>query len=185
MKRERATYDDLVRLPDGRVGEIVEGDLYASPRPAPRHALASSILGANLLGPFHLGTGGPGGWWILDEPEPHLGGDVLVPDLGGWRRERLPELPEGPWFETPPDWVCEVLSPGTATLDRTKKLPAYARERVGHVWLVDPLARTIEVLRLEDGSWVVALNAGGAQRVRAEPFDAIDLDLGTLWGLVR
>ncbi len=181
--RERgASYGDIVALPESRVGEIVDGELYASPRPAPRHALAASGLGGLLFGPFQLGTGGPGGWWILDEPELHLGGDVLVPDLAGWRRERMPALPEGPWFETAPDWVCEILSPSTAHLDRSKKLRAYAREKVAHAWLIDPLCRTLEVLRLIGDQWTLLLNAGATDRVRAEPFEALDLDLAALWG---
>lgn len=122
----QATYEDLLGVPAHFVAEIVNGRLVTHPRPAPRHLRASSSLGGTLDGPFDKGRGGPGGWWILDEPELHLGPHVLVPDLAGWRRTRLPALPEAAWFELAPDWVCEVLSPGTAADDRAEKLPIYA-----------------------------------------------------------
>ncbi len=177
-----ASYEDLLAVPDHLVAEIVDGDLYATPRPAPRHAAAASGLGGALHGPFDRGRGGPGGWWILDEPELHLGPDVLVPDLAGWRRERMPRLPEEAFFSVVPDWVCEVVSPSTAALDRVKKLGVYARESVAYAWLIDPIARTLEVLRLESNRWAIVLSATGQDTVRAAPFDALDLDLVTLWG---
>jgi len=149
--KRRATYEDLLRVPDHRVAEIVDGDLHVSPQPASRHTLASSGLGSGLWAPFHQGRGGPGGWWILFEPELHLGQDVLVPDLAGWRRERMPEFPDTAAFTLAPDWVCEVVSPGTERLDRAKKMPVYAREQVSHLWLVNPIARTLEPLWGEDG----------------------------------
>ena len=116
--RREATYEDLLSLPDDVLGQIVEGELHATPRPAIDHQRASSVLGIRLGDPFDLGGGGPGGWWIVDEPELHLDWNVLVPDLAGWRRERLPELPREAFFTLAPDWVCEVLSPSTARLDR-------------------------------------------------------------------
>ena len=176
-----ATYEDLVALPDALVAEIVNGELHASPRPAPKHARANSSLGVLIGGPFDHGIGGPGGWWILDEPELHLGRDVLVPDLAGWRRSRLPRLPETAYFPLAPDWICEVLSPSTAQLDRAKKLAIYGRERVAHAWLIDPLARTLEVLRLEHGRWVILGAHAGSEVVRAEPFAELDLELEALW----
>ena len=177
----RATYDDLLRLPDNVIGEIVDGELIASPRPALPHSHATSALGGELLPPFGRGRGGPGGWWILDEPELHLGPDVLVPDLAGWRRERLPTIPAEPFLALAPDWACEVLSPSTARLDRVRKLRVYAREGVGHVWLVDPAARTLEILRRDGEAWVLAATHAEAERVRAEPFGAIELELAALW----
>lgn len=177
-----ATYDDLLRVPSNKVAEIVGGDLHVSPRPASRHALASSRLGLELGGPFDRGRGGPGGWWILDEPELHFGTDVLVPDLAGWRRERLPEFPDTPAFTLAPDWACEIVSPSTERLDRAKKMPVYARERVGHFWLVNPIARTLEVYRLSDNGWLLLATHEGSARVRAEPFDAVELELAPLWG---
>ena len=180
-RERRATYADLVALPEHVVGEIIAGELVVSPRPAPRHAQASAILTGDLTQPFGRGRGGPGGWWILDEPELHLGGDVLVPDLAGWRRERLPALPEAAYFDLAPDWVCEVLSPGTARLDRSRKLPIYAREKVAHVWLVDPIARTLEIYRLEGASWLLLATHGGDEHVRAEPFAAVELEIAGWW----
>ena len=176
-----ATYEDLLRVPDHLVAEILDGELYTSPRPAPRHADASSGLGGALRGPFDRGRGGPGGWRILDEPELHLAADVVVPDLAGWRRERLPDLPETAYFSVAPDWICEVVSPSTASMDRVKKLAIYAREGVRHAWLIDPIARTLEVLRLENGRWTIISTAAGLDVVRAEPFDALELDLSLLW----
>lgn len=177
-----ATYADIVDLPEHLVGEILDGELVVSPRPALRHAQCSSVLGWQLTGPFRFGQGGPGGWHILDEPELHLGRDVVVPDIGGWRRERLPEVPDTSWIELAPDWCCEVLSPSTQRVDRSRKLRIYAREGVRHVWLIDPTARTLEVLRLEGAKYLIAAVHDGEARVRAEPFDAIELDLGLLWG---
>src|SRR2546429_8808185 len=129
--KRRATYDDVLQVPPHRVAEIVDGDLHVSPRPASRHALAASVLGSGLGPPYHGGRGGPGGWWILFEPELHLAEDVLVPDLAGWRRTRLPAMPETAYFTLVPDWICEVLSPATARLDRQKKLAVYAPGGVG------------------------------------------------------
>ncbi len=182
--KQPATYEDLMRVPPHQVAEIVNGDLHVSPRPASRHALASSRLGSELGPPFDRGRGGPGGWWILDEPELHLGDDVLVPDLAGWRRERMPKFLDTAAFTLAPDWVCEVVSPGTERLDRAKKMPVYARESVSHLWLVNPIARTLEVYRLADGRWLLLGTHEGAARVRAEPFDAVELDLAPLWGEV-
>lgn len=177
-----ATYEDLMKIPETMVAEIVDGELHASPRPAPRHARAGASLGVLVGGPYDHGRGGPGGWWILYEPELHLGRDVLVPDWAGWRRTRMPRLPETAYFPLAPDWVCEILSPSTASLDRVKKLTIYAREQVAHAWLVDPLACTLEILRLnEAGRWTILATHAGADVVRAEPFADIDLDLAALW----
>ena len=147
--RRQATYEDVLRAPEHVVAEVLNGDLYTSPRPAGPHAEAASVLGMDLGGAFHRGRGGPGGWIILFEPELHLGRDILVPDLAGWLRSRLPAVPPTPFLELAPDWACEVVSPGSERMDRERKLPIYARERVSHVWLVDPLERMVEVYRLE------------------------------------
>ena len=176
-----AAYEDLVALPDTLVAEIVDGELHASPRPAPRHARAGSSIGGLIEAPFDHGRGGPGGWWILYEPEIHLGRDVVVPDWAGWRRSRLSRLPETAYFPLAPDWTCEVLSPSTAQFDRARKLAIYAREQVAHAWLIDPLARMLEVLRLEHGRWVILATHAGSEVVRAEPFAAIELELDVLW----
>jgi len=176
-----ATYDDLVKLPDHLVAEIVNGELHASPRPAPPHNEAGVIVGGRLVPPFHEGRGGPGGWRILYEPEIHLGSDVVVPDWAGWRRARLPHSPDTAFYAIAPDWVCEILSPSTSSLDRVQKLSIYAREKVAHAWLIDPLARTLEVLRLENGRWTILATHFGADVVRAEPFAEIALELPALW----
>jgi Uma2 family endonuclease len=177
-----ATYDDLAALPEHVVGEIIDGELVVSPRPAARHARVSSALTMDLGGLFDReGRGGPGGWVILAEPELHVVGQVLVPDLAGWRRERMPEVPDVAFFELAPDWLCEVLSPSTAARDRTRKMHHYARAGVRHVWLADPAPQTLEVYRLDGDTWRVVMTAAGADKVRAEPFDAIELDLGSLW----
>lgn len=180
--RKQASYQDILALPENMVGEILGGELHTHPRPAPRHALAYSALGGNLGQAFHWGSGGPGGWWILDEPELHLGEDVIVPDLAGWRRERMPELPETAWFELAPDWVCEILSPGTARTDRAVKMPIYAREKIEHLWLVDPDGRTLEIYALQDnGHWLLLETLQEDDPVRQPPFDAISFPLGSLW----
>jgi Uma2 family endonuclease len=184
MTKRRASYADLFDVPEHMVAEIIDGDLVASPRPASPHALAASGIGSDLFGAFNRPPGDPerpGGWWILDEPELHFGEDVLVPDLAGWRRERMPVLRDVPAFELAPDWVCEIVSPATGRLDRTRKMPIYAREQVGHLWMVDPILRTLEVYRLEDSRWLVASTHGGVDRVRAEPFDAVELQMSRWW----
>jgi Uma2 family endonuclease len=176
-----ATYEDLAALPDHLVAEIVDGELHATPKPAPPHVAAGSSVGGMLMNPYNFGRGGPGGWWILDEPELHLGPDVLVPDVAGWRKTRMPHLPETAYFPLAPDWVCEILSPSTAVIDRVKKLAIYARAGVGHAWLIDPALRTLEVLRLEGGRWLLLGTSVGDEVVRAEPFAEIDLELRLLW----
>ena len=181
--RKPATYDDLLKVPDPLVAEIVDGELYAMPRLASPPARAASAINQDL-GLFDRDPGGVGepcGWWILFEPELHLGSEVLVPDLAGWRRERMPAIPNVAYFELAPDWVCEVVSPTTGTLDRARKMPAYARERVSYLWLVDPILRTLEVYRLEGPCWVVISTHGGDDRVRAEPFEAVELHLSRWW----
>jgi len=176
-----ATYEDLFDLPENLVGEIVNGRLVTHPRPAPRHARAYSSLGFKLGGAYDDGVGGPGGWWILDEPELHLNADILVPDLAGWRRSRMPRLPDTAWFELAPDWVGEILSPSTARIDRVEKLPIYARHAVQHAWLVDPDLRTLEVFENSDGKWLLLTALENDADVCQLPFDAITFGLGGLW----
>ncbi len=181
MERKSATYADLEALPDNVIGELVSGTLYASPRPAFPHGTAATRLVIELGGPFDRGRGGPGGWHIAFEPELHLGDDVLVPDVAGWRRERMPRTPLTAATSLAPDWLCEVLSPSTTTLDRAAKLPVYAREGVRHVWLIDPVARTLELFRLEGAHYVLLVTHEGKTRVRVEPFEALELELAYLW----
>lgn len=171
-----------MRIPDHQVAEILEGALYVSPRPAVPHAVAGAALTSELWSAFQQARGGPGGWWILYEPELHLGADVVVPDVAGWRCSHLPELPNAPAIAVAPDWVCEILSPSTEALDRVAKLRVYAREGVSHVWLANPKAQTLEVLQLERGSWMLVVAHDGDASVRVDPFAAVPLDLFRLWG---
>ena len=182
--KRRATYDDVLAAPEHQVAEIIEGELILSPRPALRHARASTILGVQIGGAFDREVGDPpqpGGWWILDEPELHFGSDVVVPDLAGWRRERAPRG-DIPWTDIPPDWLCETLSPSTVRIDRGGKLRIYGRAGVRYVWLIDPQIRTLEVLRLgSDGLYAVVDVHAGTDAPRAEPFAEIELELARLW----
>jgi Uma2 family endonuclease len=180
----RATYEDLMQVPDHLVAELIDGELFTSPRPASPHAVATWRIGQDV-GPFDGRPGAPGrpgGWWILFEPELHLGDDVLVPDLAAWTLERMPSVPNVPAFTLAPDWVCEVVSPSTGRLDRTKKLGVYARAGVSQAWLVDPLARTLEIYRLESARWVVVGAHGGDDKLPgAEPFGDLSVDLSQWW----
>ena len=179
----QALYDAYREVPTHQRAEIIDGTLYVSPRPAPRHANATSVLGGELNGAFQRGRGGPGGWWILFEPELQLVAlEPMAPDLAGWQVERMPALPDTAYFTLAPDWICEVLSKSTESVDRTKKLPIYAAQRVRHVWLIDPIAMTLEVHALGDNHrWREVRLYEGDARVRVEPFAAIELDLGALW----
>lgn len=179
--RKRASYDDLFNLPENMIGQIIEGELYAFPRPHSRHARVATVLGGRVL-PYQFGDGGgPGGWIILIEPEVMLGDNLLVPDLAGWKKERLPKLPQKNWITIPPDWVCEILSPNTKGHDRIKKMPIYSRFEVKHAWLIDPLDKTLEVYRLENNHWMAISYHGENDRVRAEPFMAVEINLADLW----
>lgn len=180
--KKDATYDDLIAAPPDRIAEMVSGDLWLSPRPSLRHANATSLLAGRLSDAFHWGRRGPGGWWIWFEPELHLGGDVLVPDLAGWRRERLASVPDGVGIELAPDWLCEVLSPSTDGFDRREKLPRYALAGVEHLWLLDPVRRRLEVFGRLDLGWVLLETHGGDAVVSAPPFEAVAIELGPLWG---
>jgi Uma2 family endonuclease len=176
-------YEQLEVLPEGLTGEILDGQLYTQPRPTGPHALAAAGLGAELFGPFHQGRGGPGGWWILPEPELHLLRDteVDVPDLAGWRRERMPCIPAGHRFEIGPNWVCEILSRSTEGKDREIKMPIYARYGVPYAWLLDPRTKTIDAYALDQDRWRDMGRFSGDAAVRIPPFDAVAIDLAVLW----
>jgi Uma2 family endonuclease len=179
--RRPATYQDVLDAPPNMVAELLGGALHLHPRPAPRHARAGSTLGIELGGPFDRGRDGPGGWVILDAPELHVGPDVLVPDIGGRRRERMPKLPQTAWFETVPDWVCEIPSPGTWRLDLTEKRDRHAAAGLRQLWLVDPDARTLEGLELREGQWLLSGALKDDDEVRLGPFDAVAFGLAALW----
>lgn len=176
-----ATYEDLLRIPDYLVAEIIDGELITSPRPAVPHANAAGVLHSELHRRLQRGDGCSPDWWFLIEPELHLGDDVLVPDVAGWRKEHMPQLPDAPAIDVAPDWVCEVISVKTALLDRARKLPRYARNGVPWAWIVDPVMHTIEIYQLESdrNSAVVTVPASAA--VVAEPFAPCQLDLSDLW----
>jgi Uma2 family endonuclease len=178
--KQPATYADIEALPEHLTGEIIDGELFVSPRPAPPHARAEGAIHADLSDPFDRGRGGPGGWWLLIEPELRLGAHVLVPDIAGWRRERMPEFPQEAAIALAPDWLCEVLSPATAKLDRGKKLTTYGRQGIEWVWLVDPVLRTVEVYRFRDG-WVFGGMFTDDARVRIPPFHAVEVDMSGWW----
>jgi len=177
-----ATRADLDALPPTWRGEILDGELYAYPRPAAPHADIETSVGSDLKGPFQRGRGGPGGWWILVEPGIQLPrAPEVAPDLTGWRRERLARLPRSGPIEVVPDWVCEILSPSTRSYDMLVKRPFYADIGVRHLWYIDPEARTLAVSRLEAGRWLELGMFGGEQAVRSEPFEAVEIRLEPWW----
>ncbi|MBS0244063.1 MAG: Uma2 family endonuclease [Proteobacteria bacterium] len=182
-KPRAATYADIEALPANMVGEIIFGVLHTHPRPAPRHAKAQYSIQLELGVPFERGRGGPGGWVFLPEPELHLADEVIVPDIAGWRRDTLPRLPDTAFIATAPDWVCEILSPSTVRVDRTDKLAVYASHHVSHAWYVDPIARTLEVMALTAGQWLLVAALKDNETVTAPPFEAHTFSLGSLWAV--
>ncbi len=180
-KTPRATYQDVLDAPPHMVAEVVAGTLHTQPRPAKRHAWASSGLGMKIGSPFNYGDGGPGGWVILFEPELHLGEDIVVPDIAGWRRETMAEDMDGAFFTQAPDWVCEVLSPSTRQFDQGEKRAVYAREKVSYLWFVDPDVKTLEAFELRGDLWVLLATLVGDAPVSLQPFDAISFPLNALW----
>ncbi|MCQ0986276.1 Uma2 family endonuclease [Jiella marina] len=181
--RRAATYADLEAVNPHLVAEIVDGELVTYPRPVPKHAAAASSLGMELGDAFQRARSGPGGWIILDEPELHLGPDVVVPDLAGWRRERLSGAGDTAFLKIAPNWVCEVLSPSTERYDRGSKRRIYAEAGVSHMWFLDPRAEFLETFILTDGRWFVGPTFDNETEVKAEPFDAISFPLTILWPL--
>jgi Uma2 family endonuclease len=177
-----ATYADVEAAPEHLVAEIIDGELMTHPRPSPRHNAAAAALSARL-GPFQPGSGGPGGWVFFVETEIRFGNDLLVPDIAGWRRERLDGYPDGNFFTIRPDWVCEVLSASTERRDRTAKRRIYAEAGVPHFWLVDPRQQLLEVFGLTGGNWTLVGTWNSDDIVRAPPFDAISFSLADLWPL--
>ena len=184
--RRRATYEDVIAAPENHVAQVLDGELHVHPRPARRHTRAGSALGGWLMMLFDSGfQNGRREWIILTEPELHLRDDIVVPDLAGWRDDRFPgdDDSDDPFITVAPDWACEILSTSTARIDRMKKVPIFARERVPHVWIVDPRDRTIEVLRLRDASYELVGTWGGDEGPFAlEPFDAVPLPAEAFWG---
>lgn len=177
-----ATYADLCDLPENVVGEIIGGVLYTQPRPAGPHTAVASALGADLGAPFGRGRGGPGGWFILDEPELHFDDDVVVPDLAGWRVERLPaDARKQAFFTIVPDWIAEIASPKTTQRDRLVKVPLYAARGVTHLWLIEPVDARIESYQLVDARWSWIGTWADERDAHIPPFDAVPMDLVALW----
>jgi len=179
--KKKTVYDDLYNLPENMIGEIIDGELVASPRPSIEHIHAGATLGNELGHPYSLGRGGPGGWVIYPEPEIAFGSDILVPDLAGWRKERFLRPKGQNWITVIPDWICEIVSPSSVRIDRIKKLGIYAQHKVSYFWLIDPLAKTVDVMGLSDGKWLLLAVYGENDKVRAEPFTEIEIDLAGLW----
>lgn len=176
-----ATFADIEALPEGVVGEIIDGTLYTHARPRAGHMDLVGALIDGLRGPFQRGQNGPGGWWVLAEPGIEVeGAPEFNPDLAGWRRERMPVLPDGR-CKVVPDWACEILSPSTRAYDTRIKRPFYARIGIQHLWFIDPEARMITLSELQNGFWVDMGSYGDDEVIRAPPFDAIELRLGGLW----
>lgn len=176
-----ATYADLEAVPANLVAEIIHGALVTHPRPSPRHAVAANVLGSELTGGFQFGRGGPGGWVFMVEPELHFGANVVVPDIAGWRRERLSSLPDKAWIEIAPDWVCEIISPSTEHYDRGAKRQIYGAASVAYLWLVNPVEQYLEAFQLVAGQWLLQTTVAGADEVKIPPFDAAPFSLGLLW----
>jgi len=180
--KKKATYEDLYSVPENMTGEIINGELIVTPRPSRKHTLAASVLGGEIIPPYYLGQGGgPGGWIIIIEPEIGLEEHTIVPDLAGWKRERFPIEEDHNWISAAPDWVCEILSPGTFRTDKIKKMPIYAHHDVSHIWLIDPVAMTMDAFRLEFGRWFLLGSFAENDKVRVEPFQEIEFNLGDLW----
>lgn len=182
--KRNATYDDLRAVPPHLVAEIVDGSLVTHPRPPTPHIFSATSLTEELVGPFQKGRGGgPGGWIFGDEPELHLGPHVVVPDISGWRRERLPHLPETAFIELAPDWVCELLSPSTLAHDRGVKRRIYGAYGVKHLWFLAPVVRLLEVFALRDKEWVLVETFVDDVSVCTPPFEAVTFSLAALWPL--
>lgn len=176
-------YEQLEVLPEGLAGEIIDGEIHTIPRPTGKHGESTSVLGMDIGSAYHRGRGGPGGWWILDEPEVHfiLDSEVCIPDLAGWQRERMPNIPDGHKFTIFPDWICEVFSPATKSKDREIKMPLYARHGVQYIWLVDPVAKSLEAYKLNNSQWQMLGIYRDDDKVCVEPFNAISINLIDLW----
>ena len=181
--KKRATYADLEAVPPHLVAEIIDGELMTYPRPSPRHGATANALGAELTAPFQKGRNGPGGWVFIVEPEIKFGGDILVPDIAGWRRERLTTYPERNYVEIAPDWLCEVLSGSTEKRDRTLKMRIYGDGGIPHLWLIDPRLQILEAFELAERHWVKIGDWNSDDEVRAPPFDAVAFSLADLWPL--
>ncbi|MBF0226618.1 MAG: Uma2 family endonuclease [Desulfobacterales bacterium] len=176
-----ANYEDLYKIPENMIGQIINGELITMPRPSLRHSNVVSSIGFEIGPPYKFGRGGPGGWIILDEPEIKLGENIFVPDIAGWEKKRLPKFPKTNYISVPPDWICEVLSPCTEKTDRAMKMPIYAQFGISYFWIINPIEKILEVLKLSDNKWFILAIYAENDKVRAEPFQEIEIDLQNLW----
>lgn len=180
--RRPASWQDILDAPEGLKAEVIAGELLLHPRPRLEHGRSQAILSSHLSPPFDLGNGGPGGWWIVVEPDVLFGEhDIVSPDLAGWRRSTLPELPNEQPISTPPDWVCEVISPTSARRDRITKTSLYLTGGVSYYWLIDPELRSLEALRADGGRWTLLGAWTDGHHVAVPPFEAVELDVGSLF----
>jgi Uma2 family endonuclease len=177
------TLADLDALPPGIVGEIIEGVLYTMTKPRMRHQRTATRIGGKLSDPFDAGPGGPGGWWIVNEPGIELPNDTkeISPDVAGWRRERMPEMPGDEPIRVVPDWLCEILSPTTRRHDLLRKQPYYAKVGVPFMWLIDLDARVLTAYRLEGTAWLTVGTYSEETEARIAPFDAVPLNVASWW----
>ena len=181
--KRNATYADLQAVPPHLVAELIDGSLVTHPRPAPPHAIAANSLADEVSSTFQKGRGGPGGWVFMTEPELHLGIQVVVPDIAGWRIERLSEVPDAAYLETQPDWVCEIVSPSTEQVDRGPKRRIYATAGVQYLWLLNPVSKVLEAFKLDGEEWRNITTVVDGEDVSVEPFEAISFPLDVLWPL--
>lgn len=176
--RRPATWADLERLPEDVRAEILAGEILIKPRPQPSHSHAHGALLGSVMGPFSTDPGGPGGWWILLEPDVRLGPhEIVEPDIAGWRKEKVPVFFDRQPIEIAPDWSCEILSPSTARFDRAHKSELYLKSGVGHYWLVDVEARVLEAYEARGGQWLRLGAWSDGDRQRIAPFEAIESDV--------
>jgi Uma2 family endonuclease len=180
-KKAPATIDDLLAIPEAeRFHEIIGGELVRKAMPSIRHGGAQAGLLGRLGGPYNRRPGGPrpGGWRFATETEIRFDdSEIYRPDVAGWRRERLPELPDEFPLTVRPDWVCEIVSPSNVRNDVVKKMLTYQRSGVPHYWVIDPIAEALIVYRWTDSGYLLVQSAQGEERVRAEPFDAVSLSV--------
>lgn len=182
-QKKSSLYERLLALPDNVIGEIINGELVVSPRPGGMHLLAASVLNRRIGSPFSDGIGGPGGWWILEGPEIEFENEKqhYVPDLAGWKKERMPQVPVGHIFTVVPDWVCEIVSPSSRRYDRIEKFKVYGLHGVGYYWVIDPEAQSLEAYQLENGRWLAIGGFSQTERARVPPFETVEIDLALLW----
>lgn len=180
--RRPAGWAEILAAPEGMEAEVIAGELWTHPRPRPEHGRVQHLLGGAVGFPFDLGRGGPGGWWLINEPDISFGPqDIVNPDVAGWRRERVPEFHRERPIAIRPDWACELLSPSTARRDRHEKSNLYLHYDVSWYWLVDTDARLLQAFEAHEGRWVLLGTWGETDLARIPPFDAVDLIVGDLF----